>query len=215
MPIRAAASTGNLEITDLSRVDPLKPVVTVRLGATYRNKGAHLTESGPGRTLRSLPGVIDAYADYSYPIAGPWANLTGLKLEREQKSPTSLAEPYFADEHALATYGLRLIKGRNFQANDVVLGSTDENPKVGSIIITESLSQRLFPAGDALGKTVFMGNHPRTIVGIIADVKVPEKKAPANLAYKAVFLPVRLADVAAIPTLCVRNQALPNTSGRL
>jgi putative ABC transport system permease protein len=157
---------------------------------------AHARTDADLAALRSLPGVIDAYADYSYPIAGPWANLAGLKLEHEQKSPTALAEPYFADEHALAAYGLRLIKGRNFVASEIVQGSTDEDPKVSSIIVTKNLSQRLFPAGDALGKTIFMSNHPRTIVGIIVDVKVPEKNAPSNIAYNAVFLPVRLADVA-------------------
>jgi putative ABC transport system permease protein len=165
---------------------------------------AHARTDADLAALRSLPGVVDAYADYSYPIAGPWANLTGLSLEREQKSPTSLADPYFADEHAIAAYGLRLIKGRNFQTSEVVLGSTDEAPKVDSIIITEDLSKKLFPAGEALGKTVFMSNHPRTIVGIIADVKVPEK-GTSNYAYKAVFMPVRLADVAGDPYI-VRTQ---------
>jgi putative ABC transport system permease protein len=165
---------------------------------------AHARTDADLAALRSLPGVVDAYADYSIPIAGPWANLTGLSLEPEQKSPTSLADPYFADEHSIAAYGLRLIKGRNFQTSEVVPGSTDAAPKVGSIIITEDLSQKLFPAGEALGKTVFMSNHPRTIVGIIADVKVPEKGA-SNYAYKAVFMPVRLADVAGDPYI-VRTQ---------
>jgi putative ABC transport system permease protein len=173
---------------------------------------AHVRTDADLAALRSLPGVVDAYADYSYPIAGPWANLTGLSLERGQKSPTSLAEPYFADEHALATYGLRLIKGRNFQTGEVILGSTDADPQVGSIIITEDLSKKLFPSGDALGKTVFMSNHPRTIVGIIADVKVPEKKAPSNLVYKAVFMPVRLSDVAGDPYI-VRTQ--PGAAGNI
>jgi putative ABC transport system permease protein len=99
---------------------------------------------------------------------------------------------------------LRLIKGRNFRTSEVVLGSLDAEPKVDSIIITEDLSEKLFPAGEALGKTVFMSNHPRTIVGIIADVKVPEKGA-SNYAYKAVFMPVRLADVAGDPYI-VRTQ---------
>jgi putative ABC transport system permease protein len=165
---------------------------------------AHARTDADLAALRSLPGVVDAYADYSYPIAGPWANLTALSLEPEQKSPTSLANPYFADEHAIAAYGLRLIKGRNFEANEVVLGSMEAAPKVGSIIITEDLSQKLFPAGEALGKTVFMWNHPSTIVGIIADVKVPEK-GTSNYAYRAVFMPVRIADVAGNPYI-VRTQ---------
>jgi putative ABC transport system permease protein len=165
---------------------------------------AHARTDADLAALRSLPGVIDAYADYTIPIVGPWANLTGLSLEPEQKSPTTNAEPYFADEHALAAYGLRLIKGRNFQSDEMVLGSTDEDPKVGSLIITEDLSRSLFPSGEALGKTVFMRNHPKTIVGIVANVKVPEK-GTSNHAYKAVFMPVRLADVAGDPYI-VRAQ---------
>jgi putative ABC transport system permease protein len=165
---------------------------------------AHTRTDADLAALRALPGVIDAYADYTIPIAGPWANLTGLGLEPEQKSPTARAETYFADEHALAAYGLTLIKGRNFLTSEVVLGSTDADPTVGSIIITQDLSRSLFPRGDALGKTVFMSNHPRTIVGIIADVKVPQKGA-SSYAYKAVFMPVRLADVAGDPYI-VRAQ---------
>jgi putative ABC transport system permease protein len=165
---------------------------------------AHARTDADLAALRALPGVVDAYADYTIPIAGPWANLTGLSLEPEQKSPTARAETYFADEHALAAYGLRLIKGRNFQSSDVVPGSTDADPKVGSLIITEDLSRSLFPSGEALGKTVFMGSHPRTIVGVIADVKVPQK-GTSNYAYKAVFMPVRVADVAGDPYI-VRAQ---------
>jgi len=165
---------------------------------------AHARTDADLAALRALPGVVDAYADYTIPITGPWADLTGVSLEPEQKSPTSRAQTYFADEHALAAYGLRLIKGRNFQTAEVVLGSTDETPNVGSIVITEDLSRRLFPSGDALGKTVFMSNHPRTIVGIIADVKVPQK-GTSNYAYNAVFMPVRLADVAGDPYI-VRTQ---------
>jgi putative ABC transport system permease protein len=165
---------------------------------------AHARTDADLAVLRSLPGVVDAYADYTIPIAGPWADLTGLSLEPEQKSPTSRAETYFADEHAVAAYGLHLIKGRNFRTSEVVPGSTDAGPTVGSIIITEDLSRSLFPSGNALGKTVFMSNHPRTIVGIVTDVKVPQK-GTSNYAYKAVFMPVRVADVAGDPYI-VRTQ---------
>ena len=165
---------------------------------------AHARTDADLAALRALPGVVDAYADSTIPITGPWADLTGVSLEREQKSPTSRAQTYFADEHALAAYGLRPIKGRNFQTTEVALGSTDVTPNVGSIIITEDLSRSLFPSGDALGKTVFVINHPRTIVGIIADVKVPQK-GTSSYAYNAVFMPVRLADLAGDPYI-VRTQ---------
>jgi putative ABC transport system permease protein len=83
-------------------------------------------------------------------------------------------------------------------------GSQERDPEVGSIIITEDLSQKLFPLGEALGKTVFMGNQPRAVVGIIADLEVPGTGA-GNFPYRSVLLPVRLADVAGDPYI-VRTQ---------
>ena len=34
--------------------------------------------------LRGLPGVVDAYADYTYPVAGPWAALLRVGLKPDQ-----------------------------------------------------------------------------------------------------------------------------------
>src|ERR1700734_707478 len=45
---------------------------------------AHARTDADLAALRALPGVIDAYADYTIPIAGPWANLTDLSLKPEQ-----------------------------------------------------------------------------------------------------------------------------------
>ena len=154
---------------------------------------AHTRTDADLAMIRALPGVIDAYADYSFPVAGPWADVNGLSLKSGQKSPTSIAEPYFTDEHALATYGLRLIAGRNFESNEVVPGSQDADPVVGSVIITEDLSRALFPSGESLGKTVYMSDQPRIIVGIIADVEVPAA-GTRTFAYRSVLLPVRFAD---------------------
>jgi putative ABC transport system permease protein len=154
---------------------------------------AHARTDADLATIRALSGVIDAYADYSYPVAGPWADVNGLSLESGQKSPTSLAEPYFADEHAMAAYGLRLIAGRNFESTEVVPGSQNGQPVVSSVIITQDLSHALFPSGQSLGKTVYMSDQPRTIVGIIADMEVPSV-GTRTFAYRSVLLPVRFAD---------------------
>src|SRR6202789_2761963 len=97
--------------------------------------------------LRQLPGMVDAYADYSFPGAGPWATLWGIGLDANQTSPTSYSEAYFTDEHALATYGVRLLAGRNFRADEVTPGSQLEQSPRGPIIITQDLSRKLFTAG--------------------------------------------------------------------
>lgn len=143
--------------------------------------------------LRHLPGVSDAYADYSFPAAGPWAMVWGISLEADQKSPTSFSEPYFADEHALATYGVRLIAGRNFKADEVTPGSQLQQSTSGPIIITQDLAKKLFPAESSLGKAVYVGGVARTIIGVIADMEVPAV-GTRSFAYRSILSPVRLAD---------------------
>jgi len=143
--------------------------------------------------LRQLPGVVDAYADYSFPGAGPWATLWAISLDANQKSPTSYSEAYFADEHALATYGVRLVAGRNFQADEVTPGSQLEQSTAGPIIITQDLAGKLFPAESSLGKAVYVGGVARTIVGVISDMQVPAV-GTRTFAYRSVLSPIRWAD---------------------
>jgi putative ABC transport system permease protein len=143
--------------------------------------------------LRQLPGVSDAYADYSFPAAGPWASVWGIGLAPDQKSPTSFSEPYFADEHTLATYGVRLLAGRNFRADEVTPGSQLEQPTVGPIIITQDLGRKLFTDGSALGKVVYVGNVARTIIGVISDMEVPAVST-RSFAYRSILSPIRWSD---------------------
>jgi putative ABC transport system permease protein len=144
--------------------------------------------------LRQLPGVADAYADYSFPGAGPWATLWGISLDANQKSPTSFSEAYFTDEHALATYGVRLVAGRNFLADEVTPGSQLEQSTNGPIIITQDLAKKLFPNESSLGKAVYVGGVARTIIGVISDMEVPAV-GTRTFAYRSVLSPIRWADV--------------------
>jgi putative ABC transport system permease protein len=144
--------------------------------------------------LRQLPGVTDAYADYSFPGAGPWATLWGIGLDANQKSPTSYSEAYFTDEHALSTYGVRLVAGRNFRADEVTPGSQLEQSTAGPIIITQDLAKTLFPVESSLGKAVYVSGIPRTVIGVISDMEVPAV-GTRTFAYRSVLSPIRWADV--------------------
>jgi putative ABC transport system permease protein len=144
--------------------------------------------------LRQLPTVADAYADYTFPAAGPWATLWAIGLEANQKSPTSYSEAYFADEHALATYGVRLVAGRNFEANEVTPGSQLQQSTAGPIIITQDLAKKLFPLESSLGKAIYVGGAARTVIGVITDMEVPAV-GTRTFAYRSVLSPIRWADV--------------------
>ena len=122
--------------------------------------------------LRSLPGVVDAYASNSYALGGDgWSN--GVSLTPNQKHASAHTALYFVDQHALNTLGLKLIAGRNFSADEV--GELRDNEPVSPavIIITRALAEKLFPDQPALGKALYDEDKPMTIVGIVDRVQTP------------------------------------------
>ncbi|HET7930476.1 MAG TPA: FtsX-like permease family protein [Rhodanobacteraceae bacterium] len=143
------------------------------------------------QTLRGLPGVADAYADYSYPAAGPMAQLLQIGLSPSQPHPTALAEAYYADSHTVDTLGLQLVAGRNFSASEITpLASYAATPSPPAIIITRQLAGALFPHRPAVGRAVYLGAQPSTIIGVVARLQVPALNTN-SFAYNSVLLPYR------------------------
>ncbi|HEY0745304.1 MAG TPA: FtsX-like permease family protein [Steroidobacteraceae bacterium] len=132
-------------------------------------------QQGDLAALRSLPGVQDAFATNTYPLSGG-GSTTGLSLQPDQKNASALASIYFGDEHAIASLGLKLIAGRNFNSDEVVdkVGYTDLKPPTG-IIVTRVLAEKLFPNANAVGQSIYeeslKGQVP--IVGVVERLQVP------------------------------------------
>lgn len=144
--------------------------------------------------LRQLPGVVDAYADYSYPAAGPMAQLLEIGVTAGQAHPTSFAEAYFTDAYAIPTLGIDLVAGRNFRSDEIAaLSASDALPTPASIIVTQDLATALFPRGNALGQRVYFGGPSSTIIGIVRRLQVPALNTN-SFAYRSVLLPYRLLD---------------------
>lgn len=140
--------------------------------------------------LRRLPGVADAYADFTYPAVGHTALLLRVRYTLDQKKQTSFAEPYYADEHTLSTLGLKLIAGRNFRPDEIkaISDADDFTPPV--IIISKDLAERLYQKQPAVGKTIYIGDTPSTIVGVLEHLQV-SANGTHSFAYCSVLLPLR------------------------
>jgi putative ABC transport system permease protein len=123
--------------------------------------------------LRSLPGVNDAYVTNSFPLeGGGWS--MDVRLTADQKTPSAHISYYFGDEHALSTLGVKLISGRNFTASEIVDRGGGGVPSVAGLIVTRALAQRLFPDGQALGKSIYVDTKdPVPIIGIIDRLQGP------------------------------------------
>lgn len=142
-------------------------------------------------SLRRIPGVVDTAATTSIPFG------KGLGVDSVSTKPDSADAPgasrYMFTQGGPNAFGLRLLEGRFFNDDEYIVG------KVGGIsvsvsdvvIITRSLAHRLWPGAHALGKQLWMGGSPYTVVGIVADVARPGGSGIGqSYAYYSTFFPV-------------------------
>jgi putative ABC transport system permease protein len=119
-------------------------------------------------TLRQLPGVRGAFASDGYPF-GPGGRLARIRDRPDQTMHGQLGLIYAADQYAIETFGISLVAGRNFRADEIgSLGPYDKfSPAV--CIVTRDLADKLFPNGLVLGKTVYLTDNsgPTKIIGIV------------------------------------------------
>jgi putative ABC transport system permease protein len=149
--------------------------------------------------LRGLPGVVDVAATNSYPLHNG-GSTEGIKLSPDQKNESALTALYFSDEHGLNAFGLTLVAGRNFNADDVTvkMGYTDFGPP-SSIIITKSLADKLFPGKSPLGQSVYFEGLPNgvPIVGVVDRLQVPWTQAGgwgSKFSDNSTIMPFRFVD---------------------
>jgi len=147
--------------------------------------------------LQSLPGVVAAattshipqgFGSSSLPFAADPA-----VLEKGGGEPAII---YFGSEKLIETLGIKLLAGRTFDAAAVRPPATDGREMFGNwsseVVITRNLADKLFPKGNALGKTLHAGlvNKPATIVGIVEFVQhMPAMGRAAEFFRTAVMLP--------------------------
>lgn len=124
--------------------------------------------------IRSLPGVIAASPTQSIPISGSgWGE--GLYNDPALPSNESINFGNFmVDEQGLEAFGLELVAGRNFRADEIMVRSMEINAEPTQLIISQALADELFPDGNAVGQTVWdepNGEKPMEIIGIYGHMQ--------------------------------------------
>ena len=157
-------------------------------------------------TLRHVPDVALVSASNAMPLQGGlWVGGVGIKPN--QKTPTSTFTYYYGDEQMLPTLGVHLIAGRNFNAGEVIHHTINDTTMAPVSIVSKHLADKLYPKGDALGKTAFIDNKPSTIIGIVETLET-SNSGHMTWAYDTVMQPVRLSGAMA-------NYAVRAKPGRL
>lgn len=119
--------------------------------------------------LRALPGVVSASQTSTLPLMPSGSECASLSGRSPLRASTSEVDPgYFH------TMGIGLVAGREFT-------SLDESQESATIIVTESLAQRLWPTTSPIGAQVLLGcQDPQSsvVVGVVRDSAVRDVGEP-------------------------------------
>lgn len=139
--------------------------------------------------LRGLPGVVSASATSSVPLSR-YGQGTSVSPNPGAQAPMTLETRMMeADESALQTFGVRMVAGRNFSATDIRPASQNFFEAYPQVIMTQSLADKLFPGGNALGKPIYAGdNIPMTVTGITSNF-IPSVATSNSPNYDALLFP--------------------------
>jgi predicted permease len=113
--------------------------------------------------LNDLPGVQSAAV--ARPLLTGFAatravSSDGQPIRPDRSNMLSFASNTVSEQY-LATMGIPIVRGRNFEATD-----GPDSPRV--TIVTESLADRLWPGAEPIGQTLAI-NPPAEVIGIVPD----------------------------------------------
>ena len=184
----------------MDRVTGLAESELVRLSITGIGKedDAELKSRDDIAALRAIPGVTAATSTNQIPFGNSSWN-SSINLAPQQASPSMNASMYMGDEQLLETFGLRLLEGRDFAADEYVtwkaLTAPGSTVKVPAVILTSAAARKLFPGTSAVGKSIYGGDDdsPQRVVGVVEHLIRPGENGGPAAAQLSMILPIRVA----------------------
>ena len=145
-------------------------------------------------SLRGIPGVESVAIVNQLPFQGGSWN-TSLAATAEPEAQSINGAQYMVGENALKTLGVKLVAGRDFnadeyQSSDVLEKVEDLGKLKAPAILTDAMAKQFFPDGNAVGKTLYMANIPVTVVGVAQTLLRPNMQNN-NRTYSIIF-PIRM-----------------------
>ena len=127
--------------------------------------------------LRKVPGVRQAAIANQIPFGGS-SNNSGVQLTPEQQHSSLNATVYMDEGSLLQTFGLRLVSGRGFNADDyqdlAVLEKAGDKAQIPVAIINRGMAEKLFPGENAVGKLFYSWTEaPTRVIGVVEELARP------------------------------------------
>jgi predicted permease len=154
----------------------LHRVVLARLfpeGDSMTTAGRRAMLEEAARRARQLPGVEQVTLAERVPLAG-----TAFSRAWTAGGDSDFVANWDVTPALIATVGFRLVRGRWLQAEDV-------QGDASSVLVTETMARRFWPAATVLGECVRLGTASspcRTVVGVVRDLRTRSLREDAPLA---------------------------------
>jgi putative ABC transport system permease protein len=148
-------------------------------------------------SLRALPQVADATISPTQPLGGRGMG-EDITIHPERPGSGAFVAEFPVDDHALNTLGLRLIAGRNFRPEDILIqhGFSDHYTSWGSVIVTRGLARTLDPSGNVLGRVASIrpSNATATIIGVVDRFGASQFAGDNAIGGSSILVPLLWAD---------------------
>lgn len=118
--------------------------------------------------IRNIPGVVNATITQAVPLSGGGSSTSVRLKPHPEKSKQGRLMYFYGDENTLDTMGVKLVEGRNFRPEEVMITDNFHDEGPNTIIISKALAKSMFDDEPALGRTVYVNSRPLEIIGIVA-----------------------------------------------
>jgi putative ABC transport system permease protein len=168
-------------------------VVQIRVAGIGKDSNPEALTNEDLAALSAVPGIKSVATSNQVPFGNSSWN-SDVTLSPDQVIKSLSTSTYFGTEDLLETLGVRLIAGRDFTPDEYIDWDDAQKPeaKVSSIIITRDMGEKLWPGQNALGQTMYTGDDPLRVVGVVEQLVRPnEFHGPTAYGYSS-FMPIRM-----------------------
>ena len=130
--------------------------------------------------LDAVPGVKTALAMNSLPFSHHNWSMSISTKPNDQSPNQPEASAYLGTHGVLQALGLKLVAGRDFNADEFINVSGADDLSPPSVILTQAMARKMFPDGDALGKTIYVGKLGSRVVGLVEHLAMPRPNRPGH-----------------------------------
>jgi putative ABC transport system permease protein len=167
-------------------------LVRVQVAGIGTKQDANVLTQTDLAALHAISGVKSVAVTNMIPFGGSSWNTSISTIPKDPSPPINVAM-YMGTPELIKTFGVKLIAGRDFTANEYVDYDVADKQRISAVIITRGTAERMFPGETAVGKLLYTnGPEPQTVVGVIDVLARPNKWQGTSGAGYAMILPITL-----------------------